>query len=133
MREVMAARRRRWADVVVMVVGLWVTGWAFWTPMVPPPEHEAVRDFGAFWAVTAVAGLVAVASVPVTFLSTAIARAMLVVAALVLLVGVFVFEGLTTTAVTRVIVPALVLLAAAPFIGPMPTPEEEGRTRTPRL
>lgn len=133
MRDVATARRQRWADIVVMVAGLWVTGWAFWSPIVPSPEVGAVRDFAGWWAVSAISGLTAFASVLVTFRSTAVARVMLVIAAAVLLVGVFLFERITVSAFSRIIVPAILMLLAAPFIGPMPTPEEEGRSRTQRL
>jgi hypothetical protein len=127
MPDVTAARRRTLAAIAALVAGFWAIGWAIWTPFLPPEQSDTVRNFGAWWAILAVGGALAVASVFVTSSSIPTARAMLVVAALVLAAGVAVFGDYTPAALTRHLLPAAVMLLAAPFLGPVPRYGSERR------
>lgn len=125
------ARRRRWADVVVILAGIFVFAFAIWFPPVGEAEQagEGVRDEGAWWWVHAIGGALAVASLFVTFKSARAAKLMVGAAGLILLGGLLVFRQLGWVSLVTVGLPGVLLLIAAPFVGPMPTPEEEGKRR----
>lgn len=120
------AKRRRWADVVVLVTAGFVTAWAVWVfPNAGPEVNE-----GTLYAVYAIGGVMGITSVPAALRSILVARALLVTSGLILLVGAFTaFEEVTFGGIATVAIPALILLAMVPFIGPMPTPEQEGLKR----
>lgn len=125
------ARRRRWADVAIIGASLYALMIAVFSPQfVAPREAEAaVRAQGWWWGGTALAGALGIAAVLFALRSTLLARALTVLAGLLLLSTLLAFERIEWIAWVAVIVPAIVLLGAAPFVGPMPTPEEEGHWR----
>jgi hypothetical protein len=120
MAETTEVQRRHWADIVVILAGLMLWGFAIWpTPFANNPEVGRLT----VWPIYAVAGLLTLAG----FLLgqrwdwRAVARVMLFAAAGVLAYGLLTtFRALGTVAWLTVIVPGLLLLLAAPFFGPMP-------------
>jgi hypothetical protein len=125
------AKRRRWADVVIIVAGLYVWLAAIWAPPAIGPREAAVEaaQHGTWWWVHAIGGSLALASVFVAMKSVLLARVMAGVAGIVLLAGLLAFDHIGWLAVRALVIPAVLILLATPFLGPMPTPEEEGMTR----
>jgi hypothetical protein len=127
------ARRRRWADVVLIVAGLYVFLAAVWAPPAHGPEAAMAEaaDHGTWWWVHAIGGFLALFAVPVAMKNVLIARLMAGVAGVVLLAGLLAFDTIGWLAIRSLLIPAVLILMAAPFVGPMPSPEEEGSTRRP--
>ncbi len=123
--------RRRWADVVVIVVGIFELIIALYGGVLALPGGVATRleAPGWFFAATATAGVLAIAAVPLALRSASLGRMLSGGAGVVLLGGLLAFEAIDTGAVLTIIVPAALLFAATPFLGRMPTPEEEGERR----
>jgi hypothetical protein len=121
MQESLERQRRHWADVAVIFIGLILLGLAIWSPPFSP-SHE-VRNVISAWQIYAVAGGLSVAAFLVgqMWRWRMLARLMLFAAAVVLVTGVFsAFRYLGPAAWLTAIIPAVLLLAATPFVGPMP-------------
>lgn len=123
------AQRRRWADVAIMVVGAITVSMGMWAPPMTRSDQAHLTGFTGWWLALFFAGALAFFSPFIALRSTPLARIAVVVAAVILLSGLAVFRAATPAAIGTLLVPALVLLAAAPFMGRMPTPEEEGMRR----
>ncbi|HEX7089615.1 MAG TPA: hypothetical protein VF192_05735 [Longimicrobiales bacterium] len=125
------AERRRWANVAAIVAGVYALGFAVWSPgLAGGARLEAdLRAQGWWWAGSAVGGLLALAAAVAAVRSRLLGRVLLVLAALVLLATLLAFRRIGTAALLALVLPALVMLAAAPFLGAMPAPEEEGKRR----
>lgn len=125
------AKRRRWADVVLIVAGLYVFFAAVWAPPALGPEaaDAEAADHGLWWVAHALGGALALLSVPVALKNVALARIMAGAAGLVLIGGLLAFHSIGWLAVRALLIPAILILGAAPFMGPMPTPEDEGQPR----
>jgi len=125
------ARRRRWADMIVLAIGAyaWVT--AFFTAgfVQPGGVTPHIPFMLWYWGGTALAGALAIGAVLVALRSTLIARIMTALAGLGLISVLLAFDVLNVRSILLFGVPGLVLLALTPFVGPMPSPEEEGRPR----
>ena len=125
MPETPESRRRRWADVVLIVAGLLLSGLAIW----PPPFVNAQEVGGRFgvWQVYALAGGLTMAGLLLgqRWRWRALARPLLLAAVLVLAAGLFTtFRDLGPVAILTVILPGLLILVATPFFGPMPREAE---------
>jgi peptidoglycan/LPS O-acetylase OafA/YrhL len=121
MQEFPTLRRRHWADVAVIFVGLALVGLAVWSPPFSPSRE--VRNIVSAWQIYALAGGLSLAALFVgqRWRWRQVARLMLFAAAVVLLTGMFdAFRYLGPAAWLTAIIPAGLLLAAAPFFGPMP-------------
>ena len=118
------AQRRHWADVVAIFTGLVLLGLAIW----PGPQSAsagAAQEAGnpdLLWLAHATAGAVALAGVVVAqrWQLRPMGRLLLVIAALGLLSVLIVFRDFGPRALLTVLLPALLLLAAAMAVGPMP-------------
>jgi hypothetical protein len=122
--ETPSRTRRHWADVAVILVGLGLFGLAVWfPPFTTNTGAEEVRSVPTLWPFYAAAGGLTLIAL---FLGQrwqwrAFARALLIAAVLVLVFGLFTgFRELGPAAWLTVIIPAIVLLVATPFFGPMP-------------
>lgn len=126
-----AAKRRRWADVVVIVAALYAFLAAIWAPPGLGPAEAAADapDHGGWWWAHAIGGSLALASVFVALRSVVLARVLAGAGGLVLLAGLLAFDNIGWLAFRTLILPAVLILLATPFLGPMPTPEEEGMAR----
>ncbi len=125
------ARHRRWASVVAIVAGVYAFGLAVWAPGLAGGQASGnvVREQTWWWAASGLAGVLALAAVILSLRSQLLGRVLLALGGVVLLTALFAFRVFGALAVVGVILPALVMLGTAPFLGPMPTPEEEGRRR----
>lgn len=131
MQETPSRTRRHWADVAVILVGLGLFGLAVWfPPFTTTGGAGEVRTVHAVWPVYATAGgltLIALFAGQ-RWQWRGFARLLLIAAVAVLIVGFFTgFRKLGLTAWLTVIIPALVLLVATPFFGPMPRAVESPR------
>ena len=128
MQDTPARTRRHWADVAVILVGLGLFGLAIWfPPFTTTTGAEEVRTAPSVWPIYAIAGgltLIALFTGQRWQWRT-FARLLLVAAVLVLVVGLFTgFRQLGPAAWVTIIIPAIVLLVAVPFFGPMPRAAE---------
>lgn len=125
------ARRRYWTNLIVMIVGVFQFGIAFWGAGLAQPHGMAydMRLIGWYWFASGFGGLLAVASVIVAIRNATLGRVMLALGALLVLSGGFAYTRFEPRMLLDVFVPGLILLGAVPFFGPMPTPEEEGKER----
>ena len=124
MQDTPARTRRHWADVAVIIVGLGLFGLAVWfPPFTTTAGAGEVRTAPAVWPTYALAGgltLIALFAGQ-RWEWRLVARLLLIAAVIVLAVGLFTgFRELGPVAWLTVIIPALVLLIATPFFGPMP-------------
>jgi len=131
MQDTPARTRRHWADVAVIVVGLGLFGLAVWfPPFTTTAGAGEVRGVHSVWPTYAMAGgltLIALLAGQ-RWQWRNFARLLLVAAVVVLVVGLFTgFRELGMAAWLTVIIPALVLLIATPFFGPMPRAAEGSR------
>jgi len=127
MRHVNSVRRRKWADLVVLFASLWAFAWAIWAPPSTEMEGGAVRSLAGWWAAHAIGGALGLLSLFLAPRWRPLARVVLVVAACALLVGAFTSGRAAGAAALTLAVPGVLLLVAAPFIGPVPSPQEEER------
>ena len=122
MADVPERQRRHWADVAAILAGLILMGLAIW-PV--PFVHAADRggQVAVTWWIYALAGGLTLVGV---FLGQRwerkqLARGLMVAALLVLVYGLITtLWELGTVALLTAIVPALLILLAVPFFGPMP-------------
>ena len=119
-----SAKRRHWADVVVIFTGLVLVGLAMW-PGEPSANTDAAREAGdvrLLWGSHAVAGAAAIASVFIAQRDglTWLARVMLALAGVTLIAPLVLFRDFGTRAMLTMLLPGLLLLLAATSVGPMP-------------
>ena len=127
------AKRRRWADVVVIVASLYAFMSSFWAPLelLTGGEGREVADEQGLWWTYAVGGILGLAALAFARRNPALAKGLTAAAGLAVLAGFVMLDDLTLFASISIGVTGLALLAASPFVGPMPSPEEEGKSRTP--
>ena len=128
------AKRRRWADVVVIVASLYSFMSAMWAPLellTGGAGREVAETQGLWWSY-AVGGVLGLAALFFAHRGmSGIAKGLTAAAGLAVLAGFVTLDDLTLFAALSIGVTGIALLAAAPFVGPMPSPEDEGRSRTP--
>jgi hypothetical protein len=121
---VASAKRRHWADVVVILTGMVLLGLAL-----RPGEHnantDAAREAGearTLWAAHAVAGAMAITSVFAAQHDRYgwLARVLLVLAGAALIGSLVLFNDFGVRAMLTMLLPGLLLLLAATSVGPMP-------------
>jgi hypothetical protein len=122
---------RRWANIAVMIAGAWVLMIVLWSPEAAGPREQQIEvaDSTIWFAALTAAGSLAIAAVIVALKNAVIARVLLGIAALSLLAGIIGFQQLGTLAWGTVVIPGIIMLLAIPFLGPLPTPEDEGQVR----
>lgn len=123
-------RRRRWADVVVIVASVYMFGAAFWPiELVSGGGAWEVANPVALAGTYAAAGILGLGGLFMTAKSTVIGRVLVGIGGLVALYGLTTLEHLTTFALVSFGGAGLAMLLAASFVGEMPTPEQEGKPR----
>ena len=115
---------RPWADVLAILTGLVLMALAIW-PGEPQANTDAARESANVqlqWLAYAIAGGSAIAAVLIAqkWQRRPLARALLVLGALVLLGVLLVFRDFGVRALLTVLLPAVALLISATAIGPMP-------------
>lgn len=127
------ARRRRWADILVIVLAIYVFVLGFYSPPFAAPDVAATEvergNLGLWWALTAIGGVLALAGVFASYARATLGKALVAAGGLALLMTLFLVDVTSWYAWAGSILPGLLLLAAAAFVGPMPVPEEEGKVR----
>jgi hypothetical protein len=110
---------------------MWVLLIVMWSPEAAGPREQQVEvDSNAAWFLAlAASGPLAIAAVFIALKSGLLARITLGIAAVSLLAGLIGFRVLGTLAWSTVLIPGIIMLLAIPFMGPMPTPEQEGQVR----
>lgn len=128
-REVL--RRRRWADVVVIAVAVFELMLTMYGALLARPGGVAfdLQAPGWYYAAMSLSGVLALAAVLIAIRLTTVARILCAAAGVLLLTAVFAFESIDLRTVLTIILPGVLLLGATPFLGPMPSPEEEGMRR----
>ena len=115
------ARRRDWADLVAIVAAVASFAFAIWGTPIAVGEVAGgdTRNVSLIWLSYGVAGLLAIAGVAVAQRRTGLGRILLAAGGVVLLVGLI---GLAhpVGAAWASIIPGILMLGAAPFIGRMP-------------
>jgi peptidoglycan/LPS O-acetylase OafA/YrhL len=124
--------RRRWADVVVIIAAVYVFFAAIWSPpeLISRGDAGAVADTTWLYIAYAAGGALAFAGLFVAQRWIGLGRALIGVAGIVVLSAFLALREITLLAVLSIGVSGVALIAAAPFAGPMPSPEEEGRERS---
>jgi hypothetical protein len=121
------ATRRRWADIVVIASSAYAIAVATQVPLelATGDVEEAVRF--ALWLPTAYAlgGVLGMASIFLALRWPRAARVVLIAAALLLGSGLLALQRFALLPVLSLGLPAVAMLAASPFMGAMPRPEEE--------
>lgn len=122
MQETPARRRRLWADIVVILVGLLLVGLAAWNaPVSSGTRPDEAASLPSLYVAYAVGGGLALAALFIAHRSRMIGRVLLVVSALVLLgYGIAGYRDPAEALWLTVLVPGLLLLGATPFFGPVP-------------
>jgi hypothetical protein len=120
----MVVRARSAATVVVIVAGvaalmMGIWGAPIWSSLSTGEEVDNPKwAWMSYW----LGGGAAVAGVLLTAKSTGLARALVVIGALVLFAGAFGYRSAGPVTLLTLVLPGLVMLLAAPFIGPAPLP-----------
>jgi peptidoglycan/LPS O-acetylase OafA/YrhL len=114
--------RRRWADIVVILVGLLLLGLAAWNaPVSSGTRPDEAESLPSIYVAYAVGGGLALAALFVAHRWRMVGRVLLVIAALVLLgYGIAGYQAPAEALWLTVVLPGILLLAASPFFGPMP-------------
>lgn len=125
------ARRRRWADVAVILASVYALVSAVRVPpgVMMGEGAEPIESVPWLAAACGAAGALGLAGLAVGSRWARPARAMVALAGILLLGAVLLLEEAAIFSILSLAVPGLALLAAAPFAGGMPSPEEEGRAR----
>ncbi len=129
MQESPVRQRRRWADVIVILVGLFLVGLAAWNaPVSSGTRPDEAESLPSIYMAYAVGGGLALAALFVAHRWKLVGRAMVVLAGLVLLgYGIAGYRAPAEALWFTVLIPGLLLLCASPFFGPMPRAPAEGR------
>lgn len=125
------AKHRRWADVVVIVASLYSILSAGWAPLEllrGGGGSEVGQSQGLWWAY-ALGGILGLAALAASRRWPPLAKGLAAAGGIAVLAGFFALERLTPFAAFSLGGTGLALLLAAPFVGPMPAPEEEGKHR----
>lgn len=120
-------RRRRWADIVVIIASAYALSAASWFPpeLAEGGVNEAVRFPAWLWMAYLAAGLLGFAGVFAASRWTALGKGLVALAGLIMLGSFLTMARITTLAVLSIGGTGLALLVAAVFVGPMPSPREE--------
>lgn len=124
-------RRHRWADVLVIVASMYCIAAATWFPpeMISGGDSTAVAAEGWNWISYTAGGVLGVLGLFLALKWSVLGKISVGLGGLAVLAGFLTLRAFTTLAVLSLGGTALALLAAAPFVGPMPTPEQEGKER----
>jgi peptidoglycan/LPS O-acetylase OafA/YrhL len=122
MRDTPARERRRWADIVVIVTGLLLVGLAAWNaPASAGNRPDETASLPSMYVTYGIGGGLALMALFVAHRWRVAGQILLVAAALVLLgFGFDAFREGTAAPWLTILLPALLLLGASPFFGPMP-------------
>ncbi|HJU89779.1 MAG TPA: hypothetical protein VJ672_10330 [Gemmatimonadaceae bacterium] len=119
-----AETRRQWADIAIIVTGVALLGLSMWGAPVLAGADDEIAYPDTVWLVYAGAGALAIAGVIAAqkWSLRGLGRALIIVAALLLLASLLAFRDLGLRAWFATILPALIFLLASRSVGPLPPP-----------
>jgi hypothetical protein len=125
------ARRRRWADILVLIAAVYAFLSAFWSPLelVLGGDGYEVDNSGWLMGSYALAGILGISGVLMAVKNATVGRIMVALGGVAMLSAFGALQEITPFAALSIGLSGLVLLAGAYFVGPMPTPEDEGKRR----
>ena len=120
-------KRRRWADIVVLVAAAYALSAAAWFPpeLAAGGTNEAVAAPAWLWIAYASAGILGFIGVFAASKSVVLGKILVAAAGLIMLGSFLTMASVTTLAVLSIGGTGLALLIGAAFVGPMPSPREE--------
>lgn len=115
------AKRRTWADLLVLIVSVWTIGEAIWGPSLLP---QASQDQGASatYVISIIAGGVGLLGAWLAQKRRGAGQLLVAVAGIALLVAPFTYRRGAPLPMIFAGVSGLLLLLAAKFVGPVPPP-----------
>ncbi len=131
MSNVGKAKRRKWADLAVLVAAIYALVFAIWAPEATAPNTATseVSGKGTWYFAHMLGGILPLAGYFVALKSSMAGKVLVGLGAGALLAGLAGFDEIGGIALRNIILPAVIMLVALPFFGRMPTPEDEGRQR----
>jgi peptidoglycan/LPS O-acetylase OafA/YrhL len=117
---------RKWSDIVVIVASLVSLGNAIWGPFIftsvarDPPHGDS--GVGYNWLAFGVGGLLGLLGVFLAERQPRLARLSVALGGAMIAIVPFTYEHWHALPIATSLVLGLAMLAAAPFVGPMPTP-----------
>jgi hypothetical protein len=121
---------RNWADLLTILTGVALLAVSIWPaePTASVDAHVETGDPQAVWSVRLAAGVIALSGVFVaqSWRRRALARALIIGAALALLVSLAIFRDFGPRALLGNLLPGLILLATSVAIGPLPRDARAG-------
>jgi len=126
------ARRHRWADIVLIVASVYAVLAAMWSPLelLSGGGGGEVRSSELLWVSYALGGALGLAAVFLARRSAGVAKVLAGLGGLAVLSGFLSLGEITLLALLSLGLTGVAMLVSAPFVGPMPSPEEEGKRRT---
>ena len=126
MADTASHSRTKWADVVAIVASVCALANAMWAPVLfhtmlnSMPQGD--RGIGYSYVMFGVSGLLGLIAIALAERWTRLARITLAVGGLLLLSVPFAYTRLPLLPIATTVVLGVAMLAAAPFLGPMPVP-----------
>jgi hypothetical protein len=129
--RVTRAKRRRWADVLIIVASVYALLAVVWSPPELYSGGDAAEIGSTDWLIASytIGAVLGLGALLAGQKWTVLGRILAGVAGLVVLSGLLSFRELTALGLLSMGGTGLALLIAAPFMGPMPAPFEEKRVR----
>jgi hypothetical protein len=126
------ARRYRRTNVVVLAISVYALAASIWVPpelMAEGPRATVLNPMWLRWGAYGAGGVSGLAAVFLSVRYPGLGRVLTLVAGVLLLSGFLALARATPLAVASLGLTGLALVVASGFMGPMPTPEQEGMPR----
>ena len=125
------ARRYRWTNVVVLIASVYLLASSVWTTPEVAEQGVSSSVLDPRWLTAAyvLGGLAGITAIGLSLKSRLLGRALVALGGVIVLTGFLAMRQATPLAVLSMGLSALALLGSALFLGPMPTPEDEGKRR----
>jgi hypothetical protein len=117
------ARKRNWADLTVLIVGLWTIAQAIWGPALLPQRSQD-QGTGATYIISLVAGALALLGLWVAQRRRTAGRVLIAATGAVILIAPFTYQRAPALSTSFAILSGLLLLVASKFVGPLPPPNK---------
>lgn len=131
MTKLRTAPRRKWANAVVAVASAYAVGAAAWFPpeLASGGRNTAVASEIGIYVTYVLAGVLGFGAMLAATRWSRLGQLMVVAAGVVMLLSFLTLHRVSLLAVLSIGGTALAFLAAAPFMGDMPSPREEKREK----
>ena len=120
------AKRRMWADVLVLVGAVISLLFSVWSPQAGDPNNamSEVVDKGIWFGAQVLGGVLPIAGYLIAQKYALIGKLLVGIGIVCLLAGLGGFTEFGWIAVRSIVIPAVLMAVGLPFFGRMPTPEE---------